>query len=94
MKDQLIWLSNINYDENEDIIKQLRIKTQQYGDFSFDDDKWYCNYKHKDNRNRAFHTIYFDKVSSKYKFLLKCYSLLKEEQLRLLIQMSNESTIF
>lgn len=78
MKDLQIWSSNLNFDVNEDIIKQLHTKVKQYGDFDFSDDIWYCNHKHKDNRNRAYYTIFFEKVNPKYKKLLKCYALLKK----------------
>ncbi|KUP25795.1 hypothetical protein [Paenibacillus sp. DMB5] len=79
MKDQVVYLSDYSHNNEINIFKeQLRKKVTQYGEFTFDDDKWYCSKKHKDTRRNSVYTLYFEKVPPKYKDLLKYYALFKK----------------
>ncbi|ALS23184.1 tyrosine-type recombinase/integrase [Paenibacillus naphthalenovorans] len=57
--------------------QQLKQKVTQYGEFSFEDEKWYCSLKHKDNQRKYAYTLYFNKIAPKYQEIVKYYALLK-----------------
>lgn len=62
---------------NIELLKeQLKLKTNQYGDFEFSNDIWYCNKLHKDSRAQSSFTIKFDYVEEKYKEILKYFALI------------------
>jgi hypothetical protein len=66
---------------HDELKEQLRLKIHQYGDFSFQDDIWYCNKMHKNASNKNKFTIKFDSIDNEYKEIVKYYALLKEDSI-------------
>ncbi|MFP3123801.1 integrase [Ectobacillus funiculus] len=57
--------------------QQLRLKTQQYGSFKFEDDSWYFEKKHTTATQKERFMVYFSDVSTEFKDLLKYYVLMQ-----------------
>ncbi|OXS72078.1 hypothetical protein [Priestia filamentosa] len=55
---------------------QLRLKTHQYGSFSFEDDEWYFEKLHNTSSGKAAYTIFFSKYPIEYRTNLKYFTLM------------------
>jgi hypothetical protein len=56
--------------------EQLKLKVTQYGDFSFEQDNWYCSKMHKNAQQINIYTLRFKRVNKKYRDLIKFYALM------------------
>ncbi|MEH7547750.1 integrase [Neobacillus vireti] len=64
--------------DDKELKKQLQLKTSQYGDFNFDDDKWYCFKVQKGAGYPSEVTLDFSIVPGKYRDIVKYFALILE----------------
>ncbi|MFP7479653.1 integrase [Terribacillus saccharophilus] len=60
---------------------QLKLKSHQYGNFQFEDDKWYCNKKHKSSSEKSSYTIVFSFITEEFRVWVKYYSLMSNNSI-------------
>lgn len=60
----------------EELREQLKLKTLQYGDFSFEDNVWYCNKVHITSQPNAAWSIKFHSIPVVYRESVKFYALI------------------
>ncbi|MCU7667759.1 integrase [Bacillus thuringiensis] len=63
-------------DDLEKFKNQLQLKTHQYGEFTFEDDKWYFQKLHRNSNVKERFTVHFTKYGTEYKEWYKYFTLI------------------